>query len=159
MAKCTRIIVMVLVMWSLSAQVWAANKSLCESGKFVSVYIDPFFGGREYGPKIGDEYKAKDIVLTFGLKLKTLLEKQAIVACLSRDSDNSLGLDERLAKGKISQSKVYFAITISSKSKKCVNLYIPRESPRPRETKDIGLDTILKDITSDDKREKSYAST
>jgi len=158
MITLARISIMMIVIMSISPLVSAADKMSCDSDKPLSVFIDPFFGGAENGPNIGQEYKGKNLVLSFGLKLKALLEKKGITACLSRDGDYSLNLDQRLVKAKVSQPKVYFAIAISSssESESCINLCISREAPRTtRKEKDIDLDSILKDIKSDDKRERS----
>jgi hypothetical protein len=156
MNKIIRISFLMILIWSYSSLVWAASNSACDS-KPVSVYIDPFFGGQEAGPNVGAKYKAKDVVLNFAVKLEALLEKKGITACLSRDGDYSLTLDERFVKAKVSQSKVYFAITMS-KNKNCINLHIPKASPRSsREGENIDLDTIYKDIAADDKIEGSLA--
>ncbi len=154
-----RIIIMVMLAVIISsAPARAAQQTTCKGSKPFSVYIDPFFGGQEFGPNVGQGHVGKELTLRFGLKLKALLDKKGIATCLSRDGDYSLTLDERLTKSQHSQSNLYFAITMSSEKDNCINLHIPREKPRAaRQEKDIDLDTIMKDITSDDKRERSLA--
>jgi N-acetylmuramoyl-L-alanine amidase len=139
----------------LTSSSWASQQPCADNR---SIYIDPFFGGRDDGPKIGLGYKAKDLTLELGLKLSRLLEGKGVKVCISRDHDLFLNSDQRLKKAKVAQARFYLAITMSSLgSKPCIRLQIPKLKKHIAK-KSINPDSILQDIRRDNKIQQSIAA-
>jgi N-acetylmuramoyl-L-alanine amidase len=104
-----------------------------------SVFIDPFFGGTEGGPKIAHKIVAKTITLDAGQKLKRLLEKNNIEAILSRNQDKPTTLEDRIMMARSRGSNVYVAFKVSKASKDCIRLYYPpQKQDKLQSGKNIG---------------------
>ncbi|MEK6589197.1 MAG: N-acetylmuramoyl-L-alanine amidase [Nitrospinota bacterium] len=110
-----------------------------------SVYLDPLFGGKESGPVVDQTYQAKVFTLDTAQKLKVSLEVKGIVTYLSRDSDSSIPLEERVTEGKIKRSDVYIAIGLSKASRDCISIYYTKQEQATTQN-EKGLDAILKKL-------------
>ncbi len=104
-----------------------------------TVYVDPFFGGKENGPVIAHNISAKKITLDTGQKLKQQLGSENIDTTLSRDRDTFITLDQRTMMARSHDSSVYIAINVRKTKKDCIHLYYPRQtkSESQKATQDI----------------------
>jgi len=93
-----------------------------------SVYLDPFFGGKENGPLVAHNVSAKDITLEVSQKLKQQLEKKSIGTILSRDRDKFVNLDQRVMMERSHGTNAYIAINVSKTKKDCIQLYFSRQT-------------------------------
>ncbi len=141
--KLTLVIALLTGCAVFGAQVFAqpANKT---------VYVDPFFGGKENGPSIAHKISAKKITLDTGQKLRQQLGKENIDTILSRDRDTFVTLDQRTTMARSRGSSVYIAINVIKAKKDCILLYYPQQtqSKPQKATQDIkelgkAIDTMI----------------
>ena len=105
-----------------------SGTSICSAAtieySYKSVYIDPFYGGKDAGPLIAKTYKAKDLTLKIGKLLQQKLEALGAKTSLSRNKDLYLTADMRTIIAKAhAAADVYVAIRISYQSNDSITLY------------------------------------
>jgi N-acetylmuramoyl-L-alanine amidase len=118
---------------------YGANISLAATIEhtYKSVYIDPFYGGKDNGPIIANSYKAKELTLNLAKQLQQQLKISGSSVFLSRDKDNSLTSDMRSLSAKSHRSDVYIAIRVSYHDNDCISLYhLKSHSTKPKTTDD-----------------------
>lgn len=123
-----------------------------------TVYVDPFFGGKENGPLIAHNISAKKITLDTGQKLRQQLGRENIDTILSRDHDTFVTLDQRTTMARNRASSVYIAINVSKAKKDCILLYYPQQtqSESQKATQNIrDLGKALDSLISEERVKKS----
>jgi N-acetylmuramoyl-L-alanine amidase len=89
------------------------------------IYIDPSYGGDEYGPVFIKGHSSKIGTLAVAKKLKEYLNKKELQVSLSRNNDTHYSLEARLSKSMFSKSDIYISINISKSNKSCLMVYYP----------------------------------
>lgn len=111
--------------------------------KIMPIYIDPSFGGKEFGPIFYKKHIGKNITLDIAQKIKMLLVAKGIEANLSRDKDTFVAIEERLAIAKMKNAGLYLSISVSKNNKDCIHIYYPNQKSDIRKNKKEELSTII----------------
>jgi N-acetylmuramoyl-L-alanine amidase len=74
------------------------------------VVIDPGHGGEDSGAKLSDKLQEKDVTLAFARRLRAALNERGISAHLLRDSDATIGSEQRAAAASNLHASVYVAV-------------------------------------------------
>ncbi len=135
--------------------------------KVKTVYIDPLYGGKEFGPRFAHEQIGKNITLLIAQKLESLLRDDGFDVYLSRNSDQFISLDQRRFVAKNIGADIYIAIKLSHRKKDCIRLLFPDLPPdiKNKTNQNVGnkklserhdeLDEIYKRLVIDNKIEES----
>lgn len=120
---------------------------------YKSVYIDPFYGGKDSGPLIAKTYKAKDLTLRIGKLLQQKLEARGAKTSLSRNKDVYLTAEMRMDIAKThAAADVYIGIRVSHHDNDSIMLYHLKS--QPTKTKTSGdrdeLDEIFRTLSFND---------
>lgn len=116
-----------------------------------TIYIDPWYGGKESGPLFGPKKYGKAITFDIAQKLQSLLEASEFKVYLSREGDQDITLEERLFRGKAKGADLHLAIKLTQSKADCVRLLVaspPVQEPQPAtETRDLKeLDAQVNDM-------------
>ncbi len=116
----------------------------------ISVYIDPFYGGKEKGPLLLKKFESKQYTMAIAEQLGEALQRQHAKVIFSRRGDAYLSLDERLIKARLHSSSIYIAILIMH-DKDCTYLFYPdpdKKYKHGRKQTDVGdmLDKLKRDM-------------
>lgn len=131
--------------------------------RIKTIMLDPWYGGEEKGPLIGQKY-GKDITLEIAQKLQGQLETSGFKVYLTRNGDRLVPLEDRVFQGKSKGADVQLAIKVSLAKKDCIKLFMasppikkPRNVTATKKTEDLGteLNEIFNNIKADDIREES----
>ena len=80
------------------------------------VMLDASHGGDERGAALSDKVAEKDVTLAFARRLRQELEGHGMLAIMIRDSDMTLGVDQRAATVNKQQPAIYIALHAASDS-------------------------------------------
>ncbi|HWZ45728.1 MAG TPA: N-acetylmuramoyl-L-alanine amidase [Candidatus Saccharimonadales bacterium] len=97
------------------------------------VMIDPGHGGEDSGAHLGDGLLEKDLTLTLAHRVKADLAERGIPARLLRETDTSLGLDERAEISNGQHAAVYLSLHAGTPGDG-VRVYAPALPSPPPET-------------------------
>jgi N-acetylmuramoyl-L-alanine amidase len=119
---------------------------------YKSVYIDPFYGGKDTGPPIAKTYRAKDVTLRIAKLLQQELETRGARTSLSRNKDVFLTTEQRTVIAKANAADVYVGIRVSYQDRDSITLYHLKSQPtKAKTTGDRNeLDEIFKALAFDD---------
>jgi N-acetylmuramoyl-L-alanine amidase len=131
--------------------------------RIKTIMLDPWYGGEEKGPLIGQKY-GKDITLEIAQKLQGQLEASGFKVYLTRTGDRLVPLEDRVFQGKSKGADVHLAIKVSLAKNDCIKLFIaslpikePRSATVTKKTEELGteLNEIFGNLVADDIREES----
>ena len=130
--------------------------------RIKTIYLDPWYGGKETGPRLSQVKRGKDVTLELAQKMKGLLEAQGYMVYLSRSGDEFVPLEMRGAQARMKQSDIHLIIKISETKKDCISIYTePRSTKKRTENTTTsndpskGLGQILDTLAADSKHEES----
>lgn len=149
------IILVLLLNLNLATTVYSEKNNL-------SVYIDPAFGGKVFGPLFGKKNYAKNIILNLGRKLKVSLEEKGHTTHLSRESDQFVSVDERLRLSKSLNVSAYISLTMTKSKENCITVDVPKGELRSGSElkgslKDADTEKLERDLQANNKIIESYA--
>jgi len=76
--------------------------------------VDASHGGDERGAALTDQLPEKDVTLAIARKLRQELENRGITVVMLRDSDATMGLDQRAALANVATPAIYICVHASS---------------------------------------------
>jgi N-acetylmuramoyl-L-alanine amidase len=116
--------------------------------KAKTIYLDPWYGGKEKGPLLRQKQYAKDITLQIAQQLEAQLAADGFKVQLSRSGDARVSADARVSLARGIGSDIYLSIKISQQKKECVRikLFSPGPQKYPREAKYRTLDELKADL-------------
>jgi len=114
------------------------------------VIIDPGHGGKQPGATSDSGVSEKEITLDIALRLRRLMEKSPFEVLMTRQSDQTLPLDKRVAFANENRADVFVSIH--------VNWIEPREI-RPLETYHVGPsdDPAILELATSENRDSGYS--
>ena len=114
------------------------------------IVIDPGHGGKQHGAISESGVSEKDITLDIALRLRRLMENGSLEVLMTRDADETLGLEKRVAFANAHKADLFVSIH--------VNWMEPREI-RPLETYYVGAtnDPAVIKLASIENRESGYS--
>lgn len=90
--------------------------------KIKTIFIDPSYGGKEYGPSLAKKQYSKNLTLLLAQELQGILAKAGFEVYLSREADQLVYLEERPFQAKSRGADIYLAISISIRKNDCISL-------------------------------------
>jgi len=136
---------------------WTPETVVADESRPLHIFIDPAFGGKEKGPVINQKFVAKDLTLSIGRQLKTLLELKGYLVTLSREGDQFVSPDERLTQAIAKNSDLFISIKINRQRYNCAQLYYAKQPQVTTATKEGGsikdLDESLRNISENLERD------
>jgi len=106
-----------------------------------TIYLDPWYGGKESGPLFDPKKYGKTITFEIAQKLQSLLEAAEFKVYLSRQGDQDITLEERRFRGKARGADLHLAIKVTLSKADCVRLLVaspPVKEPQlATETRDL----------------------
>ncbi len=129
-----------------------------------TIYIDPFYGGKERGPSFKGNIYGKSLTLLFAQELKTVLSDAGFTVYLSRDEDKFVSLDQRVFLAKSMRADIYLGIKASNQKRDCIRLLTIKKPDISIQTHEIGsmngehneeIDEMLKNLVINDRYERS----
>ncbi len=118
-----RFVLILLVLSVLAA--WGTHPVYADGRRYVSVYLDPHYGGRDNGPAIGNS-KGKDITLAIAKAIRQELADNNIQTHLSREDDVYIPRGDRWFFAKKKGADLYLSIRLRLQDRDCVQLYAGR---------------------------------
>lgn len=100
-----------------------ASPAVAGAPHFLAV-VDASHGGDERGAALTNELPEKDVTLSVARQVKQQLENHGISVLMLRDTDTTLGLDQRAALANMAAPSVYICIHASSQGNG-VRVYTP----------------------------------
>lgn len=132
--------------------------------RIKTIYLDPWYGGKENGPRLSQAKRGKDVTLELAQKIKGLLEAQGYAVYQSRSGDEFVPLEMRVAQARLKQSDLHIVIKITRSKKDCISIYTePRPVSKPKSVEknsddpSKGLNQILEVLAADDKHQESLS--
>ncbi|MBN2655130.1 MAG: N-acetylmuramoyl-L-alanine amidase [Nitrospirae bacterium] len=89
---------------------------------FNSVVIDPGHGGSDLGIT-GQTFREKDFVLAFSRDLAAIVSKKGKSAALTRKTDQSLSLEDRIKTANKKSSDIFLSVHVSSRPELVIYTY------------------------------------
>jgi N-acetylmuramoyl-L-alanine amidase len=132
--------------------------------KVKTIYLDPWYGGKENGPRFAQKRYGKDIALELAQKLQGQLDADGFKVYLSRLDDQFVTPENRLLQGRARGADIHISIRVSRTKKDGIRIFVAslpiNETPQMNETKKIEeleaqIDTIVKHLESEDIMEES----
>jgi len=130
--------------------------------RIKTIYIDPWYGGKEFGPRLSKTTYAKDVTLEIATKMKGQLEASGFNVYLSRQDDHFIPVEKRTVQARQNGVDIYLKIKISNRKKDCISISLPPlmvskepSDPKKKEELNTELDRIVADLKKDDKIEES----
>jgi N-acetylmuramoyl-L-alanine amidase len=127
-----------------------------------SIYIDPWYGGKELGPRLSKKKYGKVVTLELANKLKVLLESSGFNVFLSRSDDQFIPVEQRTVQARQNGADIHLKITINRRYEDCIDIYLPSlasskrpPDPKTNEVPSPELDRMLADFKNKDKHEES----
>jgi N-acetylmuramoyl-L-alanine amidase len=127
-----------------------------------SIYIDPWYGGKELGPRLSENKYSKEVTLLIAKKLKTLLEASGFIVYLSRPDDQFLPVEKRTVQARQKGADIHLKIKINKGKKNCIDIFIlstmrTKQTIDAKTSEELGqeIDRIVSDLKADDKYEES----
>lgn len=137
--------------------------------KVKTIYLDPWYGGRERGPLFAPKQYGKDVTLKIAQKLQALLQADGFAVHLSRRGDQLVTLEQRSVQAKSNGADIHVTIKVSQRKKDCIRISIlqleqKKSQPKPKtpKTKDLNdlnaeLGEMLEALRADSAHEESLA--
>lgn len=127
-----------------------------------SIYIDPWYGGKESGPRLSKKRYGKVVTLEIAKKLKVLLESSGFNVFLSRSDDQFIPVEERTVQARQKGADIHLKIKINKRKEDCIDVFLlPLVSskrptdPKTKEVPSAEPDRIVGDLKANDKYEES----
>ncbi len=92
--------------------------------KVKTIYLDPWYGGREKGPHIGGKQFGKDITLKIAEDLLKLIESQGLTVHLSRTGDQFVATENRSFQAHASGADIHLVIKVSQRKEDCIQIVL-----------------------------------
>jgi N-acetylmuramoyl-L-alanine amidase len=142
----------------------AENLSKQHGLRVKTIYLDPWYGGKELGPQVTNETFGKNITLEIAQEIKGALESKGFTVYLSRSTDNFVPVEERTALSKLKRADIYVVVKVSRSKKDCTRIYtaalLTKKNPVSINTSNNTaneLDKILAPLVADNKLAESLA--
>ena len=100
-----------------------AGYAHAEAHRYVAVYLDAHYGGRDRGPVIGKKVLGKDVTVVLAKAIQRELMNFNIKAFLSRDEDIFIPLGDRWFHAKKKGADIYLSLRLRFQDKDCVQIY------------------------------------
>jgi N-acetylmuramoyl-L-alanine amidase len=118
-----------------------------------SIYIDPWYGGKESGPRLSKKKYGKVVTLEIAKKLKVLLESGGFTVFLSRSDDQFIPVEQRTVQARQKGADVHLKININKRNKDCIDIFLLSADSKANDKYEESLmiaDTIAKKLLSSD---------
>jgi N-acetylmuramoyl-L-alanine amidase len=146
--------------WSFGAESLSKKLGL----RIKTIYLDPWYGGKEKGPRLSKVKWGKDFTLEIAQEMKKLLKTRGFTVHLSRSDDSFVPPESRAFQAHAKHSDLYIAIKVAESKKDCISIFtdpkpIKKHNVVSEKTDDPSkeLNEILATLSADDKHEESVS--